>query len=525
MGTNAPFGYPVRFATDASNNITGLVGPGGNVASTQKGVGHRCLLLGDSMTMAHNNTFSAGSLTFQRSSNVVEVSYTGHLLLTGERINVNGFSSTYGFNANNVAVTWLTANSFSYPSVGADTAAIAGTNSTSTNPITILGRKRDQGWMHHANHLLGGGLQIVQNLGVGSDTVAMMRARLNEVDAYLDDFDILCLHGGYNSANNGTSAADTWADMKFIIDKYLGLGKTVLLFTAFPVGSGSTAAIRERLIDLRKYQLAYSRPGLIVVDGYLDAIDPSSASGYAKANMTGDGVHPSAKLARLVGQRAATALSAVVNVPTRLATSAADNYATSSTSRQCLNACWSGTGGTTTTFGGTAPSGSLVDRTSANLSSATVTAPARADGFGYDVLVESLVSSGAGELVIRFTLPAGSYAAGDILNASAEVTITGGDTHVYGVYAQMVQAVSGMGSGYAYDCSPSANNTEQAYYGGADTTAEVVTTGDMVVVAGVTSIYFDVRVACSTTGGTLDSVRVGRPAVYKNTYNTHMALS
>jgi lysophospholipase L1-like esterase len=524
-------------STDSNGNASGLIF-GDNTSYFGKSIGTRAILLGDSMMLAHHKVLPSASASFSRTNNVATVAYTGHALVTGQLITVTGLSAS-GFNANRVEITRVDANSFTYPNVGANVGATAGSTSTSTNCITILDQTDNRGWVNHANSLLNGGIRIVNNSGVGGDTFAMMRSRLaTDVDPYLEDFDILFLHGGYNNIATGGATASTtaWADCKAIIDKYCNLNKTVVLTTVLPIGADADVAsgsgndtfdtdadFQRELLSLRKMQLDYVRSGLIVVDGYLDAIDPLDANGLSKPYMTGDGTHPTAKLARLIGTRIYNALSSRQTFPDLRAVSAADNYATSSTSLQLLNAGWAATGGTWSGSAGTpftqtaCPNGFLATY-SGTLTSATTTAPARTDGFGYDLLMESVVRGGAGNTVARFTVPAGSYADGDYIVGVCEVVVTGDPGNINGIYGQIVQTVTGPITGYAYgNAGSDSGATGDENYGLADGTYLIVTP-PMKVQASVTVIYFDVIVA-SNAAGTITSLRFGRPAVYKNIYN------
>lgn len=523
-------GYTV--AMDPAGGVIprAITGPNGEVSGLQAGsstfkinshsIGNRCILLGDSMTLAHNQVLAAASATFSRTSNVATVSYTSHGLISGQLITVNGFASSYGFNANRVEVTWISANAFSYPNPGADIGATAGTVSTSTNPIVLLDRADNRGWVHHANSKLNGGLQIVNNAGVGGDTFAMMIARLaTDVDAF--DFDILFLHGGYNGLNDGNTAATEWASCKQIIDKYIGLGKTVVLVTVLPVGTSNANAanttFQTRLSELRRLQLNYSRPGLITVDGYLDSIDPSNANGCSLANMTGDGTHPTAKLARLIGTRVYNAINGKQPFPDIRAVSAADNYATHASSNQLLNAGWAGTGGTNGSANFTytsVPAGMKVDY-GGSITSGTVTGAARSDGFGYDANIASCVCGGAATpRVGSLTIPAGSYAVGDEIITVCEVTISGDPGNIKGVYAALQQNHTTQGNGYAYAL---ASSSTAADFGVADGTYLLVTP-PMKVITGVNYLAYNAIVDVGAAG-TITNIKFGRLAVYKNILN------
>lgn len=527
---NSPFNQIAKLATDASGN-TVLVGANGNITLNAHSIGNRVLLLGDSMTLAHNQVLASASASFSRTNNVTTVTFSGHALISKQLITVTGFSSVYGFNANRVEITWLTANTFSYPNSGNDIGVTAGTVSTSTNCITILDRTDNRGWINHANGKLNGGLQIINNAGVGGDTFAMMRARLaTDVDAF--DFDILALHGGFNGINAGNTAATEWADCKAIIDKYISLGKTVILVTVLPIGpsgSGSTkyadASFQTQLSELRRLQLNYSRPGLMVVDGYLDAVDPADAYGCSLANMTGDGTHPTAKLARLIGTRVYNAINGKQPFADLRPTSKADVYSagTRPLVNQLLNAGWAGTGGTGTNYSSaaltytTVPSGIAAQASGAGITGGTVTGVARSDSptpFGYDMNVASVTTAGSGNILCNVTVPAGSFTTGDELVFIAEVTIAGDSGVVTGVYGQIVQH-SSLGNGYDYGNAASGT---AAQYGVADGTYLIVTP-PMKVIAEMTSVECSAVVSVNGTG-TITNIKLGRVAVYKNLFNS-----
>lgn len=508
---------PAMFYTDANGNIT-LLDPQGNGISLGGSVaGAKVLLLGDSMTQNNNQSLVAASATFSRINGVTNVAYTGHALISGQLISVGGFSASFGFNANRVEITRIDANNFTYANAGADIGATAGTNSSSTNPITVLDWGDSRSPFVHANTLLNGGLQLVNNAGIGGDTFGSMLSRLStDVDAY--EFDQLWLHGGYNALNSGVSAATEWANCKAIIDKYLALGKLVVLQTVLPVGPGHSkqadAAFITSINELRKYQLEYQRNNLIVVDSFLDAIDPLSApAGLTKANMTGDTVHPAAKLMRAVGTRIKNAIVDKIIVPDLRAASNADNYAYNSASQQLLNAGWAATGGPAPGTGitGTSPPGMKAD--TGGTITATVTGTARADGFGYDMVMTVATTSAGATPRCVMDIAAG-FVAGDKIVCVCEVTISGVGNVVRGVYGQLRQIYSGI-TGFAYSANASSTS---ALWGTGDGTYLLVTP-PMKVQPGVTSLQFSALVSVDAISGGTGTISFGRPAVYKNLFN------
>jgi lysophospholipase L1-like esterase len=515
----------VRAQTNADGS-TSLVGSEGIIPTSKTTIGAKVLLLGDSMMQNNHQTMAPANpanLSFTASGGVATLTVTGgHYLISNQLITVSGFSGAAAIlNANQAPVTWVSSTILTYPiSSTATLGATLGSASASTNPVTILDWGHAQGFYGYTNGLLLGGLQLVNNAGVGGNTSANMLARLaTDVDPYA--FDQLWLNGGYNGINPGggdLSAAAEWASQKTIIDTYADKGKLVVLWGTLPVASGYTGypntTMQNRILELRRLQMSYKRDNFIYVDWFLDAIDPLSTDQSAATGMLQDGIHPSAKLAKLGATRAYNLLNSHVPTVDLRAASATDNYAKNTASTQLIAVGWANTGGTLAgglSGLGTAPAGFTVGAT--NSSGATVTAPARSDGFGYNALVTANAFSSTGSIYVDITIPTAGVAVGDDLVGVIEVVIDDSNGIVTGAYCQIKQSHATEGNGFVYS-----GNTATHALLGTTTGTFLLITPPMQVISGVTSLSFAALVYCST--GTLTSVAFGRPAVYKNAFES-----
>ena len=157
------------------------------------------------------------------------------------------------------------------------------------------------GYWIWANAYLGQRASLVRNAGVGGDTVAMMRARIQtDVMPYPSGWVVFM--GGANDVVQGRSLAAIQSDITFILDTLSAAGRRVLIMTAPPSANYDTAPERAVLAGLNKWihGLPLARLGVYVVDAWRVLADP--ATGYPATGMATDSVHFTSSGAQRVGR-------------------------------------------------------------------------------------------------------------------------------------------------------------------------------------------------------------------------------
>ena len=182
-----------------------------------------------------------------------------------------------------------------------------GTGSATLNPTTPQDAQDARGYWNWANAYMGRKATLVRNAGVGGDTTAQMRARMNaDVLAYDSDWVVFC--GGSNDVANDRTLAAIQADVTAILDALRADGRKVLIMTAAPSASYNTTGRRDVLGKLNRWlmDLPSTRAGVHAADIWRVVADP--ATGSPATGMATDVIHWSHAGALRVGKVVADVL-------------------------------------------------------------------------------------------------------------------------------------------------------------------------------------------------------------------------
>lgn len=364
------------------------------------GGGLRVVLLGDSLT-AYNNV-AVGISGISASGGVVTVvTSSAHNMRDGQRCNISG-TGVPALHVRNVAITYISGTSFSYPLPGA-------VGSAATGVVLVQAQLSTIGDFVHANAMLGGRMRFVANLGVGGETTAQIRERVQE--AFDLQPDIIYANGGTNDLPGDTDpSVTTMPNMEFIVSEAVKRGILVVLKTIPPFATGYagfTAARNARLQNINQFyrRLATRYRGVIIVDAYRAIIDAANATGYGLASMyqSGDTVHWNSRAANAIGALAAAQLANVLPAVDNRVTSASDNYTTSTENRDLWDwAPWTNTGGTVNAPAtGAVGTNWIIDAAGTWTVAPAVSMSARADGLGYDIVVTGQPGAAGATATIR----------------------------------------------------------------------------------------------------------------------------
>lgn len=307
---------------------------------------HRVAFYGDSMALFNHHIGVPTSIVRVGGVSTVTVS---------QNACTNGFFKISGttpasFDTNKVAVTRLTASTYSYPNPGPDESA------------TAFGHSTALGWLAnispflYANGLLNGALTPVFNFGVGGQTSAQILARVSEVTAVgpagTREADEVWLFAGTNDAVAGVAASVTTANYAQIVSRLKAAGYSVRFMTVPPFGSGLSglAAASALVVQYNTWIKANgARYGYIPCDVFGVMTDGTNANGAAKSGyLQSDNTHLTALGALMAGTEiASTYDSSVAAGASILTTSQNDGYATSPLLPNIwTSAPWTNSGGT-----------------------------------------------------------------------------------------------------------------------------------------------------------------------------------
>lgn len=470
----------------------------------------RLFLMGDSMTAssATNGTITALS----RTNNVATATLTTHGRGTGEICNIYNCLDT-SFNANGVAVTRVDANTFTYPSVGANGST---TNVSSTKVMQMQSQawSNDNGYMFWLQSKTGGALKIAFNAGRSGQDSANMLARYS-ADAALYDHDAVIIFTGYNDwVNASYTAAQVYANVVAMIAK--APGKMVVVVSSIPWTTGGTATNRKEALKYNRLIRAYcnSTRNVKFADAAKYLIDATNATAFSPATgmLQSDGIHPSPKGAERIAQAIYDVIQYDVPRVSRMASCSLDNYGNDSANKNILDTGpWTNSGGSVTGTGGSGTAAAGIGITAAGGGAQTVVASvvARSDGIGYDQQVVFTAAANNDSVTISsagYTIAAGRYSDGNSLNFLGELTISG----VSGANIKSIEVYLTYAGSNAYHYLAKANASAAASYPSSDMTISLASLIDSVIPTGTaTGISWAVKITASAAGTAL-TAKLGR---------------
>jgi lysophospholipase L1-like esterase len=260
-----------------------------------------CVLLGDSITNAHNYRYVANSITHKNGIATV-VTASAHELWPGAEFTLYlpGGVETEFAGKRRVA-TRVDSTTFTF-ACSPDAPPVA--KSQAIVGIRHEGQYSDQGWFHWANSRLHGRFEIVNNAAVsGARTEQIAKLVETQVLPYAPHFCFVL--AGTNDTLDNVPLARTTSNLERIYRQLSEAGITVVALTVPPMDSGTSAftqcSPRIRRINHWIREYARKNPGIILVDTYAALVDSTSTTGAATADLLGDGIHPTVRGAKAMG--------------------------------------------------------------------------------------------------------------------------------------------------------------------------------------------------------------------------------
>lgn len=467
------------------------------------------VVIGDSMTA---NLYAGSTITAaSRVDNIVTATVATTNFAVGCKINIQNCVPA-SFNANNAIVLSKSGTQVTYANTGPNESAA---NLDALAPMTAYttAQQRDY-YFYWLNGLLKGALRIVNAAGAHGQTSTDMLARFDTDVLAFNSAKLVIIRTGYNDFNRGALTAEqTLANVVAMILKAKQAGKIVVVVDCLPWLTAATDTARLNAVRYNRLLNEYCLSNNIRIARLSTATTDftNALVHYPLANMTvADGIHPSVKSDRILATLIYNTLSGIVPVIDTLASSKQDNFTADPLSKQLLpNAFWAATGGTVTApVTGTAPSGWTVSKSAG--ATVAASAPARADGLGYDLQMEVIAASASdyGQ-AISANITTG-FAVGDTLRLSCELSVSNlSGSNLKGVLIYIYN--NGGPTQYCYASIPQAALTAELIT--ADYTTTIVST-DWVVPAGVTTLVIYIK-TISLAAGTAVTVKVGRMSLVK----------
>lgn len=299
--------FPPNSSLDANNNVTGLVGPDGNLI--QFGAGLRTVLFGDSHTDWFNYLFIGSSATFNTATRVLTIT----------------MASVHNWWPTLKVTLW----NFSYASLTAPLELPISEIPTTTSFSVVMPvgyvdlpngavsgefQLRTQAYRGNSNYVnimqmrLGWPLNIVGIASQSGGFTTGSIARINDVLSLNPHIVLMNCLGINDQTYSGVDAPETFnseettiANNEKIFDAILGTGAYLIVGTIPPTTTGDprgTIDICDRVIRLNDalWRYAQGKNRMVVFDMHSVILDPTSAAGAALAsNVRVDNVHLSTR--------------------------------------------------------------------------------------------------------------------------------------------------------------------------------------------------------------------------------------
>lgn len=302
------------------------------------------------------------------------------------------------------------------------------------------------------NALAGNRAILVQNLGVSGDRTDQTLARLGT--ALASGAQYLYIHVGVNDIAQAypsatTSGVTAWLNIKTMIDSAVAIGMRPIVVLEPGANNFSTAQIGQ-LIILQQYEREYAEtcPGMILFDLPAALYTPSASSTTALALQGSvDGTHEGNLGGYLGGLAFSSLLQSIMPAVPHGTRSAVENPTTSLTNLMA-NPTFTTTSGGVAGGGitGTVAGSWTVSRT--NTSTGTASVGVAGDGSGLTEQVLACTFAAAGDEVnVHQDAALANWSQGDILQATAEVSVDAGSSNLAGVYLYL--QANGSGNGFS----------------------------------------------------------------------------
>ena len=303
----------------------------------------------------------------------------------------------------------------------------------------VLGNRSPLNW---AIARMGAGMTLAPVFGQSGDRTDQMAARLPA--AIATDAGLLYLQGGLNdiaqrypsAAQSGASAA---ANLIAIADAARDAGMIVVI--ELEVGSNDLDVGQiAQVVELNAALVSYAAvtPGIHLNDARFAVLDPATDGGTIRYRPLHayDGMHPNGRgayawsdtLVALLTRILPPALSPLVRHPTELP----QNGRRQLLANPLLLAATGGFGGS----GGPVPAGFVVEEL---VGTATLSSRATPEGSGNEAVIEANFTGPDQRIIFKQDAQAAHYAAGDVVEAVAEVELLDPPTGLAGLYLNLNQ--------------------------------------------------------------------------------------
>jgi lysophospholipase L1-like esterase len=292
---------------------------------------------------------------------------------------------------------------------------------------------------------------LVQNLGVSGDRTDQALARLPA--ALASGAQWLYIHVGVNDIAQAyptatTSGVTAWLNIKTMIDSAVAIGMRPIVVLEPGANNFSTAQIGQ-LIILQQYEREYAEtcPGMILFDLPAALYNPAATSTTALAIQGSiDGTHEGNLGGYLGGAAFSSLLQSIMPTRPHGTRSQTENPTTSLTNLMANGMFTTTTGGVLGGGNSGTVAGSWTGSRT-NTSTGAYSVGTASDGSGLTEQVMACTFAAAGDEVnIHQDAAIGNWSPGDIVQASAEVSVDSGSSNLAGVYLYVQANGSGNGT-------------------------------------------------------------------------------
>lgn len=164
------------------------------------------------------------------------------------------------------------------------------------------------------------------NKGIDGNTTSQMLARLQtDVIANSNSFDVMVHFGTGNDRIKGMTLEQTIRNLEYMYSALIKRGKIVIAIAETPVMGANVGLPAQQTANhfaVHNWYLNVAPSlGVVVVNPWDEMVDPASGSNFWPfGGLTGDGLHPTAAGARIIGRKVAEALKRLFTFPAVLPT-------------------------------------------------------------------------------------------------------------------------------------------------------------------------------------------------------------
>lgn len=164
------------------------------------------------------------------------------------------------------------------------------------------------------------------NKGIDGNTTSQMLARLQtDVIANSNAFDVMVHFGTGNDRIKGMTLEQTIRNLEYMYSALIKRGKIVIAIAETPVMGANVGLPAQQTANhfaVHNWYLNVAPSlGVVVVNPWDEMVDPASGSNFwPLGGLTGDGLHPTAVGARIIGRKVAEALKRLFTFPAVLPT-------------------------------------------------------------------------------------------------------------------------------------------------------------------------------------------------------------